>query len=396
MRQTPQTFSQKKRILIVRFNVTALTPLLVGDGRELSPIDYMVWKDQVNVLDQTRIFRLLARGPRLEGYLAQLRKATKLDFASWGGFAQNFSQRRIPFENPELTAIWNAAAPESLFIPTFAASTSGPYLPASALKGALRTGFVFSRWTPAVIERIAAAMEGDRVPRRVAEPAEAQSGASQVRVLEVADTSAVTPSVMKVYLTRVASLDTRQPGKTQLSWKVAGRGSVAGNQAAGATPVFAEMASPGTSLNGTWSERKFYENPELTRALGWRSVPQPKAIIDAANEWAGAQLDQHARFAEMTGLGGLGATIERLKTEQAAAQQLPMTCVVPLGWGSGFLAKAASLDTGLDAYRKILRAVPSIGRAIRENVPFPKTRRIVFLKGQPASLPGWVRIQFES
>ena len=50
----------------MRYKVTALTPLLVGDGNELSPIDYMVWKDQVNVLDQTRIFKLLARGPRLE------------------------------------------------------------------------------------------------------------------------------------------------------------------------------------------------------------------------------------------------------------------------------------------------------------------------------------------
>ena len=139
----------------MKYKVTALTPLLVGDGRELSPIDYMVWKDQVNVLDQNRIFKLLARGPRLDGYLAQLRRATKLDFASWGGFAQNFSQRRIPFENAELSAIWNSASSELLFIPTFAASYRGLYLPASALKGALRTGLVFSRWSPAAIDRMA-------------------------------------------------------------------------------------------------------------------------------------------------------------------------------------------------------------------------------------------------
>jgi len=84
----------------MRYRVTVLTPTLVGDGRKLAPIDYMVWKDQVNVLDQTRIFRLLSKGPRLEGYLTQLRKAEKLDFASWGGFAQNFADRRIAFEHP--------------------------------------------------------------------------------------------------------------------------------------------------------------------------------------------------------------------------------------------------------------------------------------------------------
>jgi CRISPR-associated protein Csm5 len=378
----------------MRFNVKALTPLLVGDGRALSPIDYMVWKDQVNVLDQTRIFKLLARGPRLDGYLNQLRRATKLDFASWGGFAQNFSQRRIPFEHTDLTAIWNAAQSESLFIPTFAASTAGPYLPASALKGALRTGFVFSRWTANTIERIAGAMEGDRVPRRVAEPAESGAGASQMKVLGLADSEPAATSVCKVYLTRTASLDTRPAGAPQLAWKVAGRGSVGGQQAGSSTPVFAEMAVPGTSFSGTWEERTFFENPELTRALGWRSVPDPKMIVEAANQFAAAQLDLHSRYAEMTGLAALHTTIDRLKADLTAARESSLSCLLALGWGSGFLAKAGSLETGLEAYRKILRSVPAMGRAIRENVPFPKTRRIVFIKGQPASLPGWVRIQF--
>jgi CRISPR-associated protein Csm5 len=74
-----------------RYRVTCLSPLLVGDGQKLAPIDYMVWKDQVNVLDQMRIFRLLSKGPRLEGYLTQIRRADRLDFASWGGYAQNFA-----------------------------------------------------------------------------------------------------------------------------------------------------------------------------------------------------------------------------------------------------------------------------------------------------------------
>ena len=86
----------------MRYRLTCLTPLLVGDGRKLSPIDYMVWKDHVNVLDQWRIFRLLAKGPRLEGYLTQLKNAEKLDFASWGGFAQNFAGRRIPVRERRL------------------------------------------------------------------------------------------------------------------------------------------------------------------------------------------------------------------------------------------------------------------------------------------------------
>ena len=121
----------------MKYRVTTLTPTLVGNGDKLSPIDYMVWRDQVNVLDQPRIFKLLSKGPRLEGYLTQLHKATKLDFASWGGFAQNYADRRIPFEDTAYTPYWERAQAESLSIPTFAAAHEGPFLPGTAIKGAL-------------------------------------------------------------------------------------------------------------------------------------------------------------------------------------------------------------------------------------------------------------------
>ena len=193
----------------MNYKVTTLTPLLVGDGRELAPIDYMVWKDQVNVLDQPRIFKLLSRGPRLDGYLAQLQKATKLDFASWGGFAQNFSERRIPFEHPTLTPLWEKAPSENLFIATFAGNHQGPYLPASALKGALRTGLIFIRWTTSTMDKIAAALEPSRPPRKPAEAAENTSGASQVRIVTIADSQPVAASSFKVFLARVATLESK-------------------------------------------------------------------------------------------------------------------------------------------------------------------------------------------
>lgn len=378
----------------MNYKVTVLTPLLLGDGRELSPIDYMVWKDQVNVLDQPRIFKLLARGPRLEGYLTQLRKATKLDFASWGGFAQNFSQRRIPFDHPDSTAIWNSAPPESLFIPTFAAGTRGAYLPASALKGALRTGLVFSRWNASTIDRLAASVEGQRLPRRSVEAAESQAGASQVKILAPADSSPAPASSFKIFLSRVASLDTRQANAPQLVWKIAGRGSVPANRAAEATPFFSEMAIPGAAFEGRWEERTFFENPDLARALGWRSAPSPAAIFEAANQHAAAQLELHARYAQVSKLPALEKTILRLQKELAAARDLPRACVLSMGAGGGFLSKAAFLETGNDAYRNILRSIPPFAKALREGVPFPKTRRIVFAGGQPSTIPGWVRLEF--
>lgn len=377
----------------MNYKLTAMTPLLVGDGRELSPIDYMVWKDQVNVLDQNRIFKLLSRGPRLESYLVQLRKATKLDFASWGGFAQNFSQRRIPFETPEAAAIWNNAPPEALFIPTFASNHRGAYLPASALKGALRSGLVFSRWSANVIERAAAGMEGDRLSRRVGESSESGAQASQMRILGAADSEPVPVSAFKVYVSRTASLDLRQPDQPQLVWKVAGRGSVAAPRVNEATPVFAEMAVPGTEFHGRCEEHTFLRQPDLARSLGWRNAPEIETLVAAANKYAASQLDLHARYAEAAGLIGLQDTVNQLRVRLQELEHHPRACLLCLGWGGGFLSKVSFHDTESESYRKILRAVPSISRAIRDKVVFPKTRRLIFMNGKPTTLPGWAVLE---
>src|SRR5215469_14050714 len=194
----------------MKYRITCLTPTLVGDGQKLAPIDYMVWRDHVNVLDQRRIFKLLSKGPRLEGYLTQLKKADKLDFASWGGFAQNFAGRRIPFEHPAYSAYWNRASGESLNIPTFASGASGPYLPGSAIKGALRTGMLFARLKEGAIRDLAARTRGERPTRRPAEPAEDRwigaGGNSRTRFVGIADSTPVDFSRFKIHLLRTATL----------------------------------------------------------------------------------------------------------------------------------------------------------------------------------------------
>lgn len=378
----------------MRYKATALTPVLVGDGQELSPIDYMVWKDQVNVLDQPRIFRLLSRGPRLDGYLAQLRKADKLDFASWGGFAQNFSARRIPFEHSSSTAIWERTYAEHLFIPTFAASYQGPYLPGSSLKGALRSGLVFSRWSPAVMEKLASGLGPERLSRRASEAAESNAGAAQMRLVAAGDSSPIPRSSFKIFLTRVANLDGLPGGTRQVSWKVDGRGSVPAARMGESTPAFAEMAVPGTSFTGEFFERKFLTDQQFARALGWRSVPGLDLIVSAANEFASAQIEQHAKFAEMAGLPRLQQSITFLQEELNAARSTGKECLICLGWGGGFLSKS-SCPTADENFRKLLRSIPAFGKALKSDAPFPKTRRVVLSGGQPAHLPGWVRVQLE-
>jgi CRISPR-associated protein Csm5 len=381
----------------MRYRLTCLTPVLVGDGRTLSPIDYMVWKDHVNVLDQWRIFRLLAKGPRLEGYLTQLKTAEKLDFASWGGFAQNFAGRRIPFENAASSVYWNRAAGESLHIPTFSAGASGPYLPGTAIKGALRTGMVFSHWRDGMLQDVAARVKGERLPRKPADLVEEQAlgpaGSNRMRFVGTGDSAVVANTQFKVYLLRTSTLVPRG-GSFVLGWKQTPRGAVDGMRPEDSTPAFAEMAVPGATFAGQWDEKSFFLDPEIRRAIRWPESMNRARIFEAANVYAAGLLALQRQYASWAGLGLLDQSLAALEERLAAAREKG-ACLLSIGWGGGLPAKSAWLDTTNQDYRDILQAYGFYNRALASNLPFPKTRRIVFLNNRPATLPGWVELTVE-
>jgi CRISPR-associated protein Csm5 len=381
----------------MRYRLTCLTPLLVGDGRKLSPIDYMVWKDHVNVLDQWRIFRLLAKGPRLESYLTQLKNAEKLDFASWGGFAQNFAGRRIPFESAVYSAFWNRAAGESLHIPTFAAGASGPYLPATSIKGAIRTGMLFANWRDGMLQDVRKRVEGERLPRRPAETVEEQAlgpaASSKMRFLGAGDSGVVATTDFKVYLLRTSTLAPRG-ANFALGWKQTPRGAVDGNRPDDSTPVFAEMASPGTVFSGDWDERTFFLQPEIRRGMRWQESFGRAKIFEAANIYANGLIQLQRQYASMAGLGLLDQNLDQLEQRLAQAKEKG-SCLLCLGWGGGLPVKSAWLDTTNADYRQILHAFQFYDKALATNLPFPKTRKIVFLNNKPATLPGWAELSID-
>jgi CRISPR-associated protein Csm5 len=381
----------------MRYRLTVLTPLLAGDGQRLSPIDYMIWRDQVNVLNQSRIFKLLSRGPRLEPYLAQLRRVEKLDFASWGGFAQNYAGRRIPFEHPSSTPVWNQTRAEHLFIPTFASGPAGAFLPGSTLKGALRTAYVSSRWTAGVPGQIAARMEGERALRRPGAAAETMTlgaaGADPMRVVSVGDSSTVGGEQFRVYLIRVATLQPSKAGAVDLAWKQSPRGSVPPQRMNDATATFAEMALPGVEFSGAWKQNEFLRSPEVSRTLHWRGGHNSGELLRTANEWAGSLLASQRQYAESARLARVLESVKTLEGELARGREAERSCLISLGWGGGLLTKTAFTDTGNEDYRRILSQIPAFAQAVRTGLPFPKTRRIVFLGGEPAAFPGWARLE---
>ncbi len=381
----------------MKYRLTCLTPVLVGDGSSLAPVDYMVWKDQVNVLDQTRIFRLLAKGPRLENYLKQIKLADKLEFAAWGGFAQNFAGRRIPFEHPAYAAYWQALPREHLHIPKFAAGCSGAYIPGSAIRGALRTALVFDRVREPALKALAAPPARDAALARFGEVLEEKAlgppRQSPLKGFSVSDSKPVPPSVLKIFLLRVSTLDKTPDGKFVLRWKHAPRGSVDARRVEESTPLFAEMAPAGTEFEGYWTQRAFYQHPEVVRDLRWQAPPTTATLMRAANDFATILLSAHKQYAQWGGLARLEQGLNELESTLQELRRRDDACLLCMGWGAGFLSKTGYPKTEEDWYRRLLRQVGAYGEAIRAGLPFPKTRKIVFLQNRPAALAGWVRLE---
>jgi CRISPR-associated protein Csm5 len=213
-----------------------------------------------------------------------------------------------------------------------------------------------------------------------------------MRLVSAGDSLPVSVDRFKVYLLRVSTLMPRGTGSYALGWKQAPRGSVDGNRPEESTPVFAEMANPGTTFEGDWDENQFFCQPEIRRLVRWPESFDRSRLFEAANEHAARMLTLHKQYAGWTGLELWRKNIEDLEARLGAIRQSG-GCLLSIGWGAGLLGKSAWLDTNNADYRQQLQHLSIYGKALSSNLPFPKTRHILFLDNKPATQPGWAMLE---
>jgi len=118
-------------------------------------------------------------------------------------------------------------------------------------------------------------------------------------------------------------------------------------------------------------------------------------LFGAANQYASALIEAQKRYAETAGLALVRQGLERLEQRLAEVAGSGEACLLCIGWGAGLLAHVAWLNTDDPAYRGIIEQT-KLFRNAYQGLPFPKTRRIVFLEDRPAALPGWALFQVVS
>ncbi len=154
------------------------------------------------------------------------------------------------------------------------------------------------------------------------------------------------------------------------------------------------MAAPGSTFEGDWNEKNFFLQPEVRRSVRWPEQFDRSKIFEAANVYAGGLLMLQRQYASWAGMGLLDQSLAELEKRLESARAAG-SCLLPLGWGGGLTTKSAWLDSPNADYRQILQQFAIYNRALATNLPFPKTRKIVFLNNKPATLPGWVELAVE-
>ena len=274
---------------------------------------------------------------------------------------------------------------------------SGPYLPGSAIKGALRTGMVFAQWRDGMLQDVLARVQAERMPRRPAESVEEQAlgaaGSNKMRFVSAGDSATVADrrfqnlpaahfdaaTARGEFRARVEAESARRRG-----WRASRREHADVRRDGRARHVF----------RGDWDEKKFFLQPEVRKSMRWPESFSRAKIFEAVNVYAAGVLALQRQYASQAGMGLLDRSLDELEQRLAAAKQNG-TCLISMGWGGGLLAKSAWLDTTNADYRQILQQFVIYNRALATNLPFPKTRRIVFLDNRPATLPGWAELAIE-
>jgi CRISPR-associated protein Csm5 len=129
----------------------------------------------------------------------------------------------------------------------------------------------------------------------------------------------------------------------------------------------------------------------VRRSVRWPEQFDRARVFESANVFAGGLLTLQRQYASWAGMGLLDQSLAELEArlENARANG---SCLLALGWGGGLSTKSAWLDSSNPDYRAILQQFALYNRALATNLPFPKTRKIVFLNNRPATLPGWVEL----
>ena len=283
--------------------------------------------------------------------------------------------------------------------PRFRRGASGPYLPGAAIKGALRTGMVFAHWRDGMLQDVAGARAGRAasrgVRRRVVEeqalgPAGIEPHALRERGRFGPGRHIAVQDLPAAHLHPAAS-------RRRLSRSAGNRARAAPWMAR--VPKRARRRSPKWRLPAPPSKaigtrRLSSCSPRSGARSAGRSFSRAR-IFEAANVYAAGLLALQRQYAC---LGRHGPARQEPGRTRAAPGRGPRDAAPACSPSAGAAAcppRAPGWTPPMPTTARFCSSSRSTTARWPRNLPFPKTRRIVFLNNRPATLPGWVELAVE-
>lgn len=379
-----------------------LSPVHIGCGQKYNPADYY-WhprERRLYILDMERFFTanldrrvydtftsLLSVRGSSDVWYNMTRQFPKLD-------PREFAHYSLAVQNPGLRGQEEISG--------FIKSAGRPYVPGSSLKGAMRTALTRAHWSEfrgtyenaarKCVERLATT---DHRRRRkllgeADDPAEEDAlgspRRSPFRFLKLSDSEPIEPSELALGEIKILSVDRDGP-----RWFGAPRGpsheKVVDHRSANS--FFYEVLREGTIISGRYSLDLEYAKVSTGLCSGREAIRNPHVLENLVSSIRRDVMElikaEHAFYSKL-----LPHTAQWYEKLQQLAESLGSGQVLlPLGWGTGILAKGVfrllSRDTGLALIRTGVWRRASTGL-------FPKTRRLVVRDGISCIPMGWVKL----
>lgn len=357
-----------------RVKVSLLTPLHIGNGRELlHEYDYAIRNGKTWRIDETTLLDAQdADDPRIAAQLMRTKPAQLLMPADFQPNSQYF---RYVLDGTPRSGAEGAQLREQ-----FKDAFDKPYLPGSSLKGALRTALAWHGWQERRLRP-----DPTQLGRRrewAAQPYEQQvfgrdPNHDLLRALQVSDSNTVEPSRLMIVNARVLT-----------------RGGNLGS------PIELEAIRPDTSFDLTLKIDHVLFSQWAQKAglsQGGRAWLERLAQIVQAHS-ADHIRSEAAWYREIDGAAALHGFYQRLSQSKPDSRR----CLIQLGWGTGWEDKTFGSRLQADG-RFMERIIQDYRLARGRRQPgdrFPKSRRVAvgFRGGEeyPASPLGWALMEMEA
>ncbi len=373
----------------VKLGLEIITPTQSGSGAELfKELDYIERNQMAFIVDQQASFQAIASGNLALD--AQLLAGNRL--SDWVNAAGQDFGYRLPWLGS------TAKVPEK-FREQLKDAMNRPYLPGSAIKGAIRTALV-ADWLRSEMPGHKIAAE---VPRllpyfeRNGKPSKSKTSASSdlIKKLTGKDAKQDIFRSFKVKDTLFANSDLRLADIRWLNeknwrnmnqrkdWDFKRKNPTDWREASG---IHAEVLQPGAlGLLALQWDAFLLSNLNTWQQAGTISGIAPKDFEDLRqrlNRHAEYRLQREIQFYKQQGKSAPEQECQRILNMMKVDQQ---SAFLQMSWGSGW--RGMTGDWASDEQVKTFRELFNLGRTGK---PFPKTRRLV-VSGEPKLPMGWVR-----